>query len=207
MMDGTGYSGMSMPLPSYEVLYSLVQQASTNTNPTPAQEFDPLLEPIWAQGSLTHTDSLDLVLSSDEAIIEVMTSPDKPWDDLHHRSYFLPELSRIEARESTLTMTGDRSCPINPLATHEFYAEGNMETINETIPINISRTPIIMHNVFVGVNNSPEEIQIYTNLFKELCDIFSGSPKEIHGIDPQNVNHELTLFFFKITLRSKINIW
>jgi hypothetical protein len=95
-MDGTGHPGMSMPLSAAEVAYSLVQQASANTDPTPAQEFDPLLEPIWAQGSLADTDSLDLVLPSDEAIIEAMTSLDKPWDDLHHRSYFLPELSRIE---------------------------------------------------------------------------------------------------------------
>ena len=34
----------------------------------------------------------------------------------------------------------DRYCPINPLATHEVYAEGNMTTITETILINISRT-------------------------------------------------------------------
>jgi hypothetical protein len=50
-----------------------------------------------AQGSLTDIDYLDLVFPSNEEIIEAMTSPDKPWDDLHHRSYFLPELRRIEA--------------------------------------------------------------------------------------------------------------
>jgi hypothetical protein len=138
MMDGTGHPGMSMPLSIAEVAYSLFQQASANTDPTPAQEFDPLLEPIWAQVSLTHTDSLDLVLPSDEAIIEAMTSSDKPWEDLHHRSYFLPELRRIEVGEFTLTMTGDRSCPINPLATHEVYVEGNMAIIAETLLINIS---------------------------------------------------------------------
>jgi hypothetical protein len=77
MMDGTGHPGMSMPLSTAEVAYSLVQKDSANTNPTPTQEFDPLLEPIWAQGSLAHTDSLDLVLPSDEAIIEAMTSLDK----------------------------------------------------------------------------------------------------------------------------------
>jgi hypothetical protein len=93
MMDGTGHLGMSMPLFVAEVAYSLVQQTSTHTDPAPAQELDPLLEPIWAQGSLAHTNSLDLVFPSDEAIIEAMTSPDKPWEDLHHRSYFLPELS------------------------------------------------------------------------------------------------------------------
>jgi hypothetical protein len=52
-------------------------------------------------------------------------------------------------------MTGDRSCPINSLATPEVYAEGNMENIVENIPINISRTPGIMENVFVGADCSP----------------------------------------------------
>jgi hypothetical protein len=92
-MDGTRYPGMSMPLSISEVVYSLFQHSLANIDPTPAQEFDPLLEPIWAQGSLIATDSLELVLPSDEAVIEAMTSPNKPWEDLHHRSYFLPELS------------------------------------------------------------------------------------------------------------------
>jgi hypothetical protein len=96
-MDETGHPGMSMPLSATEVAYSLVQQDLANTDLTPAQELDPLLEPIWAQGSLASIDSLDLVLPSDEAVIEAMTSLDKPWEDLHHRSDFLPELSRIEA--------------------------------------------------------------------------------------------------------------
>jgi hypothetical protein len=137
-MDETGHSGMSMPLFAAEVAYSLVQQALANTDPTPAQKLDPLLEPIWALGSLANIDSLDLVLPSNEAVIEAMTSPNKPWEDLHHRSYFLLELSRIEAGEFTVTMTGDQPCPINLLVTHEIYAEGNMATIVETIPINIS---------------------------------------------------------------------
>jgi hypothetical protein len=124
-------------------------------------------------------------LPSDEAVIEAMTSPDKPWEDIHHRSYFLPELSRIEAGEFTVTMTGDRSCHTNPLATHKIYAEGNMETIAEMIPINISRTPGIIDNVFVGAYSSPEEMP---------------------GIDPQRVYHDLTLLFFKLALRSENNI-
>jgi hypothetical protein len=113
-MDETGHSDMSMPL---SVADSLVQQASSNPDPTPTKELDPLLEPIWAQVSLTTIDSLDLVLPSDEAVIEAMTSPSKPWEDLHHRSYFLPELNRIEAGEFTITMTRDQPCPINLLAT------------------------------------------------------------------------------------------
>jgi hypothetical protein len=137
-MDETEHLGMSMPLSTAKVAYSLVQQASTNPDPTHAQELDPLLEPISAQGSLANIDSLDLVLPSDEAVIEAMTSLDKLWEYLHHRSYFLPELRRIDAREFTVTMTGDQSCPINLLATHEIYVEGNMPAIAETIPISIS---------------------------------------------------------------------
>jgi hypothetical protein len=87
-----------------------------------------------------------------------MNSPKKPWDDLHHRPSFLPELRRIEVGEFTLTTTRDRACPINPLAMHIVYAEGNMETIDKNIPIDISRTPGIMDNIFVGEDCSPEEI-------------------------------------------------
>ena len=65
-----------------------------------------------------------------------------------------------------LTMTGYRSHPINPLDTHAVYVDGNMKTITKTLPIDISRTPRVMENIFVGMDCSPEEIQIYTNLFK-----------------------------------------
>jgi hypothetical protein len=58
-MEGTGHPGMSMPLSTAEVAYSLVQQASTDTDITPTQELDPPLELIWAQGSFTDTNSLD----------------------------------------------------------------------------------------------------------------------------------------------------
>jgi hypothetical protein len=92
-MDETGHSGMSMPLSTIEVAYSLVQQDSANPDPTSTQELNPLLAPIWAQGSLANVDLLDLVLPSDKAVIKAMTSLDKPWEDLYHRSYFLLELS------------------------------------------------------------------------------------------------------------------
>jgi hypothetical protein len=105
-------------------------------------------------------------LPSDEAIIEALTGPDRPWDDIHHRSYLLPELRRIEVGEFVLTITGDRYCPINPLDMHKIYIEGNMETIAETIPIGISRILGIVENVFVRENCSPEEFHIYTDLFK-----------------------------------------
>jgi hypothetical protein len=103
-------------------------------------------------------------------------------------------------------MTGDQPCPINLLATQEIYAEGNMATITKTIPINISQNPGVMENVFVGVDCSPEEIQIYTDLFKEFRDVFAWSYEAIPDIDPQSVDHGLPLLFFKLALRPKRNI-
>jgi hypothetical protein len=194
MMEGKEKHGMSMPLSAVEVSYSIIQQASADPDPTLAQELDWVLEPIWAQGSLADIDSLELVFPSDEVIIEEMTSPDSPWDDLHHRPYFLPELRRIEVGEFTLTMNGDKSCPINPLATHAVYAEGNMETIAEMIPIDISRTPGVVENIFIRPDFSPKDIQIYTNLFKEFCNVFSWSYEEMPGIDPRIVEHEIMTY-------------
>jgi hypothetical protein len=64
-MDEIGHAGMSMPLSNVEVAYSLVQQASSTPDLTSAQELDPPVEPIWAQGSLANTDPLDLIFPSD----------------------------------------------------------------------------------------------------------------------------------------------
>jgi hypothetical protein len=133
-------------------------------------------------------------LSSDEEILEAMAGPEKPWDDLQHRSYLLPELRRIEAREFVLTVNEDSPFPTNPLAMHRIYAKGNMERIATMIPIDISRTPGFMENVFVGAYCSPEEIRTYTKLFKELHEIFSWSYKDILDIVSRIVEHKITTY-------------
>ena len=55
--------------------------------------------PAWPENSLYSYDFLDMVLPSDEAILEAMSGQDKICEDIHHRSYFLLELSRIEDHE------------------------------------------------------------------------------------------------------------
>jgi hypothetical protein len=89
-------------------------------------------------------------------ILEALTGPDKPQDDLHHRSYFLSELRRIEAGEFVLTMTRDKSCPINPLATHTVYAEVKMESIAEMIPL-ISPEPLASWRMFSSEQTAPSK--------------------------------------------------
>jgi hypothetical protein len=105
-----------------------------------------------------------------------------------------------------VTMTRDQSYPINLLATHEIYAKGNMATIIETIPINISRNPGIVENVFVGADFSLEEIQIYKDLFKEFRDVFSWSYEEMPGIEPKIVEHEITMYPDAKLVRQKLRL-
>ena len=76
---------------------------------------------------------------------------------------------------------------LNPLAPTQVYAEGNMAVISPTIPMNISRDPNVIENVFIGAECSPEEIRLYTDLFKEFRDVFAWSYEEMHGIDPSIV--------------------
>jgi hypothetical protein len=102
-------------------------------------------------------------------------------------------------------MNGDKYFPINPLETHTVYVEGNMATIAETIPIDISKTPSIMENIFVGADCSPEEIQIYTDLFKEFCDVFSWSYEEMPGIDPRIVENEIMTYPNVKPVRQKLH--
>jgi hypothetical protein len=80
-----------------------------------------------------------------------------------------------------------------------------MATIAATIPINISRNPGIMENVFVRADCSPKEIQIYTDIFKEFCDIFAWSYEEMPGIDPKIVEHEITTYPNAKPIRQKIH--
>jgi hypothetical protein len=135
-----------------------------------------------------------LVLPSYKALLEAMIGPDRPLDDLHHRSYFLPELRRIKVGDFVSIVNGDSPCPINPLATHIVYAEGNMASIATMIPIDISKTPCVMENVFVGADCSPKEIRIYTELFKEFRDVFSWSYEEMPSINPRIVKHEIVTY-------------
>jgi hypothetical protein len=81
-----------------------------------------------------------------------------------------------------------------PLDTHDIYAKGNMASISPTIQIDISRTPGKVENVNIGADCSPEEILIYTELFKEFRDVFAWSYEEMPGIDPCIVEHEIKTY-------------
>ena len=71
-----------------------------------------------------------------------------------------------------------------PLSSPGPMADGNMANISSTIPINISRDPGRIENVYIGAECSHAEIQEYTKLFKEFRDIFAWSYDEMPEIDP-----------------------
>jgi hypothetical protein len=95
-----------------------------------------------------------------------MNGLDSPWDDMHHHSYFLPDLVRIEQENFRSTLSEMVGHVVVPLDTHGIYAKGNMVSIYPTITIDISQTLGKVENVYIGAYCSPEEIQIYIYIFK-----------------------------------------
>jgi hypothetical protein len=168
--EGQSHAGMAMRLSTTEIAYQAILDSSVDPDPITSQkgEEDLVLEPVWATSPSCSHDCLNETFPSDEAIIEAMNGSGKPWDDMHHRSYFLLELARIEQDDFRSTLSEIVGHVVVLLDTHKIYAEGNMVSISPTFMIDISHTPGNIENVHIGVDCSPKEIFIYTELFKEL---------------------------------------
>jgi len=103
-------------------------------------------------------------------------------------------MDKVESGEFPLQFQDCVDRPLNPLVKQAIYAEGNMDNISKMIPINISRNPYIMENVFIGAICTPKEIRLFTSLFKEFRDVFTWSYEEMSGIDPSIVEHEIKTY-------------
>jgi hypothetical protein len=121
---------------------------------------------MWATSSSFSHDFLNDTLPSDEAIVEVMNGSNRPWDDMHHHSYLLPELARIKPDDFKSTLSKIVGHAVVPLDTNGIYVKGNMVSISPTITINISHILGKVENVYISVDCLLEEILIYTELFK-----------------------------------------
>jgi hypothetical protein len=97
-IEGQSHAGMAMPLSIVDIVYQAILDSSADPDPVTSQtdEEDPVLRPVWATSLSCSHDFLDETLPSNEAILEAMNVFERPWDDMHHRSYFLPILERIE---------------------------------------------------------------------------------------------------------------
>ena len=149
--------------------------------------------PAWEVNSTYSCNFLDMVLLSDESILEDMIGPNKISKDLHQNSYFPLELRIINNSEFHLRLSEGVSQSLNPLPNEGVFTKGNMENISETIPI-IFTKPGIVENVYIGENSSPKETSIYTSLFKEFRNLFSWSYKDMSSIDQSIVEHDIKMY-------------
>ena len=122
-----------------------------------------------------HLSPLTHMIPSDEAIIEAISGVEPPWEELHHRSYFLSELNSMEHDDFRNILSEMIGSHMVPLSSPGQMADGNMVNLSPTIPINISHDPGKVENIYIGAECSPDEIKEYTELFKYFHDIFAWS--------------------------------
>jgi hypothetical protein len=153
--------------------------------------------------TVTHVTSTDPLYSRifhcDEDILEELTTPDFPWNVLHHRALFLsqeafdpPSQASICAIETKdFIPSGHIDWFNNPIPTPDAFEEGNMANISPTVKIDISIKPRIIEEITIGAACSPEELTTYKALFQEYRDIFSWSYTEMPDLDPSIVEHRI----------------
>jgi hypothetical protein len=69
----------------------------------------------------------------------------------------------------------------------QVYAKGNMESISTMIPIDISKTPGIMENVFIGADFSPKRFKLTPSYSRSSTTFFPGLTRRC-----QASTHELS---------------
>lgn len=187
--------GDIMPLSPAELNYIEIVAASTSpSKPTPSSRaLDSYVHSPWLGDDAT-LDPLKEIFPSDEAIIETMSLEEPPWSDSHHRYSFLPT-----HRDMLTCLERFAPClPSQPLQTpiqiYQVSSEGNMGNITQTQPIDFSAKTGVIEHIHIGVTCTPEEVQLYTDLFRDICDVFTWSYEEMPSIDPSIVVHEIPTY-------------
>jgi hypothetical protein len=139
------------------------------------------------------------IFHCDEDILEKLTTPDYPWNTLHHRVLFLshesfdsPSQASICAIETKdFIPSGHIDWFNNPIHAPDAFEEGNMANISPTVKIDISIKPGIIEEITIGVACSSEELTAYKALFQEYWDIFSWSDTEMLDLDPSIIEYHI----------------
>src|ERR1700728_4640167 len=137
-----------MPLSPYEFAYQTVQSFSD-----PISTQIDLMNEVHEDSFSTSTSELETfseLVQSDEQICEILCIDELPWEDLHHRSSFLPEGDRFENDFSSIFTTEYVKEAHNPMKHLDF--ELNLGNISQTIPLDISVKPRIVENVHIGAS-------------------------------------------------------
>jgi hypothetical protein len=178
--------GDSMLLSSVESTYQAIQSATPST---------PSLDEL-------SPNPFRVIFPNDEMIMSVIE--DTPWDNGHHRSILFLEQHTLENYQWISTPSTVGVISTVPESAHDVFTEGNLSNISHTIPIYIYIKPGIVKNVHIGASCSPDEIVTYTSMFKEFHDIFSWSYKEMPGIDPAIVIHEIKTYLGAKPVRQRL---
>jgi hypothetical protein len=139
------------------------------------------------------------IFQSDEDILEAMTTPDCPWDAMHHRSFFLSQEAFQPSIDTHVYVieTKDFIPPghvdwfKNPIPTLDAFEEGNMANISPTIKIDIFVKPDIVEEITLVLHAPLKKFTTYKSLFQEFRDIFSWSYTKIPRLDPTIVEHRI----------------
>lgn len=105
--------------------------------------------------------------------MEVMTSPDYPWEVLYHRIYHLPQEtnSSFSSNQDTIETndfisSGHVDWFKNPILAPNEFEEGNIVNISPTIKTDISCTLGVIVNISIGESYSLIELADLKHLFQ-----------------------------------------
>jgi hypothetical protein len=121
------------------------------------------------------------IFHCDEDSLEELTTPDHPWNSLHHRAFFLSQNAFHPPSQASICIVktkdfihlGHIDWFNNPIPSPYAFEEGNMANISPTVKIDISIKPRIVKEITIGIACSLEELTAYKALFEEYRDIFS----------------------------------
>jgi hypothetical protein len=87
--------GDTMPLSPAEDSYVAIQSASPSTNDQNILAPDTYSMPSWFNSLSSAFDYISQIFPFDESIMEMLSIDKVPWDDNHHRSFFLPPVEEL----------------------------------------------------------------------------------------------------------------
>ena len=94
-MEESQHAKTFLPFFVAETAYQSLQQNDVDSDPSPVEDMDLSTQPVWAIDSFTSQYCLDIVMLSYEAILEALIRTKRPWEDVHHHSFFLLALDKF----------------------------------------------------------------------------------------------------------------
>jgi hypothetical protein len=176
--------GDAMPLSPTKASYATIQSASLSMDDQHLLAPDTYPMPSRWNSLSSGFDYISHIFPLDESIMEIISIEEVPWDENHHRSYFLPPLEEIQKYIHSISPPDVVDSLQSPMLTQDTISEGNLGNISSMVIIDISIKEGIVEHINLNANCSLKEVVSYTALFKEFHDVFTWRYEEMLGIDP-----------------------